>query len=196
MKKTLTLALALAAATILISLTFLFAHPLREIFMKAVATPLVESFLIVRWYVHRLPQLMLWALFTIIGSFIAIRCLLKAFPLPARRRKTVCYCSGSGELSDLRRISDIIAHTHRRPFARRRIASELVPLCTRLIAHRERIKLEQARERFESFDWCTNETAKEFFEFRHNYHGINRSKVFQARLSEIVSLLESYYQGA
>lgn len=178
-----------------VGLALVFAFPMRDAFMRLVVTPLIESFMILRWYVHRLSQLMLWVVFVIGASIIVIRSLTRAFPFPKRSPKQKYHFFQPDATNDLKRLSLIISHAHHRSFARRKIASELVPLCTRIIAHRERLKLQQARERFESFQWCDDEAVQDFFDYRRQYHGLGKARDFQARLGDVISFLERYYQG-
>jgi len=180
---------------IFISLTLVFAFPLRTIFMRSIVTPLIDSILVLRWYVHRLPQLMLWIILIIAGSIIAMRFLTRAFPFPKRRKTQRYSFSKPDARSDLQQLCTLIDRSSHHTFARRRIASELAPLCIRLIAHRERLQLGEASKRFKSFQWCDDEAVKTFFDFRQPYHSIKKGKAFRARLDHVVSFLERYYQG-
>ena len=75
------------------------------------------------------------------------------------------------------------------------MASELVSLCVRLIAQRERLPIHEARDRFESFEWCDEDGVRAFFNFRRQYYGVGRGRAFNARLRDVVSFLERYHQG-
>jgi hypothetical protein len=195
MNDKLKLFLILTGCIIFVATTLLFAFPLRDQFLKLVVTPIIESFMVLRWYIHRLPQLFLWITFVIIGAIVVIGLLRKSFPLPKRTSKPQYQSSTCDAISDLKRLSLLIAHTYYRPFSRRKIAAELVPLCVRLIAHRERLKLQQARERFESFQWCDNESVRSFFDYRHQYSTLGKGKNFKNQLNDVIASLEQYYQG-
>ncbi len=181
---------------IIASISFLFAFPLRAVFMSLVVTPLIHSFLVLRWYLHRLSQLVLWIIFVIAGAVVVLYALTRAFPPPKRRVRGRKYIFlSTATTSDLRRLTETIERAHRHPFSRRNIASKLVPLCVRLIAQRERIPLREARNRFESFKWCDDDAVRAFFNFRRQYHGVGRGRAFETRLRDVVSFLERYHQG-
>ena len=180
---------------LLIGITIAFAFPLRPLFIRLVVNPLIESFLVLRWYVHRLSQLLLWIVFVIIGALFPLHMLTRGY-FSKKREKKQKYIVIRSEGSELRQLAETISRTHHRPFARRRVASKLVPLCVRLIAQHEGLPLKEARERFESFQWCDNEAVKEFFTFRRQYYGFGKGRAFTARLHEVVSFLEEYHQGA
>ena len=180
---------------LLIGITLVFAFPLRPLFTRLVVKPLIESFLVLRWYVHRLPQLLLWIVFVIIGALVPLHMLTRDH-FSKKRAKKRKYILIRSEGSELHRLTETIIRAYHRPFARRRVASKLVPLCVRLIAQRESLPLKEARERFESFQWCDNGAVKEFFNFRRQYYGLGKGRAFASRLHEVVSFLEEYHQGA
>ncbi len=194
MSRKLALSLLALSFALVILLAVLFAFPLRHVFMNSVVTPLITSFLVFRWYLHRISQLVLWVGLVLAGGILMLWILFRTFPLPRseKRRKYVAVPAGE---TDLRRLAAMISRARRHPFARRRIASELVPLTVRLIAQRERISLPEARDRFESFAWCDDEAVPAFFDFRRRYYGAGLGKAFEKRLHEITAFLERYHQG-
>ncbi len=195
MSRRLALSLVVLSFVMLIGLAALFAFPLRDAFMSAVVAPLIESFHVLRWYIHRISQLVLWAVFVIAGGILTLLILTRAFPPPKRRKKGRYILVSSGTTSELKRLTTMINRAYRHPFARRRMASDLVSLSVQLIAQRERLPLKEARERFESFQWCDDDAIPAYFNFRRQYHGVGRGKVFDERLHDIVAFLERYHQG-
>jgi hypothetical protein len=179
---------------IAIGLSLAFAFPLRDAFRAAVAEPFISSFYLFRWYLHRISQAVLWGTFVLLGGFLLARSFAGAFP--SRRKEYQGRIRAATEpVSELDRLATIIGHTHRRPFARRRMAVELSRLAIRMIAKREGISLKEARTRFESFDWCSDGAIADFFSYRRQYHGLRRGRDFSMLLHKTVSFLERYYQG-
>ena len=194
MSRRLALFLMALSFVLLIAIAYAFSFPLRPLFTRLVVTPLIEAFLVLRWYVHRLSQVILWGAFVLAGAAIVLLVLVHRY-LPERKKKQR-YILIRSEGSELWRLTTAISHAHHRPFARRRVAGELVSLCVRLIAQHERLSLKEARERFESFQWCNDDEIREFFNFRRQYYGVGQGRVFEAKLRNLVSFLERYHQGA
>jgi len=195
MSRRLALSLVIVSSVTLIGLAAVFAFPLRGVFISAVVAPLVQSYQVLRWYIHRLPQLALWIAFVIAGAIILLRFLVRTFPPPKTEKKGRYVLVSSRRTSELKRLTTLIGRAQRHPFARRRMASDLVSLSVRLIAQRERLPLREARKRFESFEWCDDDSVPAFFNFRRQYYGVGRGKVFDKRLHEVVAFLEHYHQG-
>lgn len=195
MSRKLALSLIILSFALLISLAAVFAFPLRGAFMSVIVTPLIESFQVLRWYVHRISQVILWSVLVIVGGVLTLRMLTRTFPLPTteKRRRYVLVMSDTA--SDLRHLTMTINRTRRHPFARRRMASNLVSLSVQLIAQRERLPLREARERFESFAWCDDDAVPDYFNFRRQYYGVGKGKVFDEKLHATVAFLERYHQG-
>ena len=195
MSRKLALSLIATSFVVLLGIAFSLAFPLRPLFMKFVVAPLIESFLVLRWYVHRLSQFMLWIAFVTVGALVVVYILTRDNPRRKHEKRRRYILVKSDTASDLRRLTATINRAHHRPFARRRVASELVSLCVRLIAQQERLSLAEARERFESFQWCDDNAVEKFFNFRRQYYGVGLGKAFDRRLRETVAFLERYHQG-
>jgi len=195
MNRKLALSIVILSFALLIGLAAMFAFPLRGAFMSIVVTPLIESFQVLRWYLHRISQVILWSIIVIVGGVLTLRMFARTFPLPKseKRRKYVLVMSDTA--SELRRLTMTINRTRRHPFARRRMASNLVSLSVRLIAQRESLPLREARERFESFNWCDDDAVPDYFNFRRQYYGVGKSKLFNERLRATIAFLERYHQG-
>ncbi|HDL85189.1 MAG TPA: hypothetical protein ENH11_02495 [Candidatus Acetothermia bacterium] len=195
MSRKLALFLIILSFALIVFLALLFAFPLRHVFINGIVTPLIESFLVLRWYLHRISQPVLWGVLVMAGAIVMLRILLRTFPLPRFKEKERYIIVRSHRQSNLRRMITTIERAHRHPFARRKMASELVSLSVRLIAQRERLSLKEARDTFESFTWCDNDAIRAYFNFRRQYYGVGRGKAFDRRLHEIVAFLERYHQG-
>lgn len=194
MSRRLALSLLALSLALIVLLAVLFAFPLRHAFMNGVVTPLIRSFLVLRWYLHRISQLVLWAALVLAGGMLMLRVLLHTFPLQRPKKERYTFVTRQTQ-SDLKHLTTMIGRARRHPFARRRIASELVPLAVRLIAQRERLSLPEARDRFESFTWCDDDAVPAFFNFRWQYYGVGRGKSFDKKLHATVAFLERYHQG-
>ncbi len=179
---------------IAIGLSLAFALPLRNSFRSNVVEPFVSSFYLFRWYLHRISQAVLWAMFILGGGILLMNTFMRTFSSRKREDHSPNIVS-TVATSELNRLTTIISHTHRRPFARRRMTAELVGLAIRMIAKREGLSLKAARARFETFDWCDNEAIPGFFKYRRQYYGIRRGKDFNRLLKETISFFERYYQG-
>lgn len=195
MKGRLTLFTIVASVILATLLTVAFAFPLRHVFMSAIVTPLIESFSLLCWYIHRISQVVLWSALVLAGGLVTLRMFFRAFPLPRAGGDMRYVRVRARAKSDLARITDTINRARRHPFSRQRMASELVSLAVRLIAQRERLSLKEARNRFESFTWSDDKAVPLFFSFRRQYYGVGRGKVFDRRLHEVVAFLERYHQG-
>ena len=195
MSRKLALGLIVLSFALLIGLAAMFAFPLRGAFMSVIVTPLIESFHVLRWYIHRISQLLLWSVLIIAGAILTLRMLTRTFPFPKAEKRRRYVLVRSETANDVKDLTTTISRAHRHPFARRRMASSLVPLSVRLIAQRERLSLREARERFESFQWCDDDAIPAYFNFRRQYYGVGRGKVFDERVHDIVAFLERYHQG-
>ncbi|MEA3238351.1 MAG: hypothetical protein U9Q94_00985 [Candidatus Bipolaricaulota bacterium] len=195
MSHKLALGLIVLSFALLIGLAVMFAFPLRGAFVAALVTPLIESFRVLRWYIHRISQLVLWSVLVIAGAILTLRMLTRTFPLPRASKQRRYVLVRSETASELKRLTTMINRARRHPFARRRMASSLVPLSVHLIAQRERLPLREARERFESFSWCDDDAIPAYFNFRRQYYGVGKGRVFDERQHDIVAFLERYHQG-
>ena len=195
MSRKLALSILVLILAAIVLLAILFAFPLRHAFVSAVVTPLIRDALILRWYLHRISQSVLWIALVLAGSLLMLRVLLQTFPRPETSKKNRYRIVKTQEESDLKELTETISRARRHPFARRRVASRLVSLSVRLIAQRERLSLKEARERFEAFSWCDDDAVSAFFNFRWQYYGVGLGKAFDRRLHKTVEFLERYHQG-
>ncbi|MEA1871271.1 MAG: hypothetical protein U9N00_03665 [Candidatus Bipolaricaulota bacterium] len=180
-------------AVLMIVVTLLFLFPLRDFVRVGLVEPLITAYYIARWYLHRLPQLLLWAGLVLGASYFLFRAYHQAFPLAKQRVAMRRITTPLG--SDLQWLQQVIARARKRAFSRRLIASNLVHTAVRLIARREGLSLDEARERFETFEWCDDLVVKEFFRYRRTHYGWRRGVYFSDKLQRTISFLERYQQG-
>ncbi len=186
--------LLLVGLALTVGLSLLFVFPLREVFRTALLEPLIEGWHLARWYILRLPQVVLWTGFVLAAVAFLVWALLRGVgepPSPNLPEPT------SPRLpTEFERLSSLIARSRRGPFSRRRLAGELVGLCVRLIAGRDGLPLAAARARFEGFAWCDEPAVAAFFAYRRHYRGLGRRADFEEKLAKTVSFLERYQEGS
>ncbi len=177
---------------LMVTITLLFIFPLRDFVRVGLVEPLITAYYIARWYLHRLPQLLLWAGLVLGASYFLFRTYFRAFP-SAKERVAMRRITPLG--SDLDLLRRAIARTRKHSFSRRQIASDLVRTTVRLIARREGLSLDEARERFETFEWCNAHVVRDFFRYRRLHYGWKRGVDFSDKLQRTISFLEDYQQG-
>ena len=182
----------IVGAVLMVAITLLFLFPLRDFVRVGLVEPLITAYYIARWYLHRLPQLLLWAGLVLGASYFLFRTYFQAFPI-AKQRVAMRRFTPLG--SDLDRLRQMILRARKHSFSRRQIASELVRTTVRLIARREGLSLDEARERFETFEWCDTYVVRDFFRYRQLHYGWRPGVDFSDKLQRTISFLERYQQG-
>ncbi len=177
---------------LMVAITLLFLFPLRDFVRVGLVEPLITAYYIARWYLHRLPQLLLWAGLVLGATYFLFRAYFRAFPT-AKQRVAMRRFAPLG--SDLDRLRQMILRARKHSFSRRQIASELVRTTVRLIARREGLSLDEARERFETFEWCDAYVVRDFFRYRRLHYGWRPGVDFSDKLQRTISFLERYQQG-
>jgi hypothetical protein len=185
--------LVLAGVALVAGFSLLFVFPLREVFRTGLLQPLIETWHVIRWYVLRLPQIVLWIGLLIVAVVFLVRSLVKG--LGAGPASEEVEPPAPRSPTEFERLSWLIARARHRPFSRRRLAGELVAPCVRLVAGRERLPLAEARARFEGFGWCDEPAVARFFAYRKHYRGLSRRADFEENLEKTVSFLERYQEG-
>jgi len=182
-----------AGVVILIGITLAFLFPLRELVRTALVEPLIKGYYIASWYVRRLPQLLLWSGLSLLAALFLVRYTVRILG-PFSRPRTR-WTQTSTPPSELERLTAVIERAHRYPFSRRSLSSELVRLAVRLIARREGLSLDEARERFESFAWCDDPAVEGFFRYRRHYRGFGQGADFKRKLKQTIAFFERYQKG-
>jgi hypothetical protein len=182
----------IVGAVLMVAITLLFLFPLRDFVRVGLVEPLITAYYIARWYLHRLPQLLLWVGLVLGASYFLFRAYFQAFPT-AKQRVAMRRVTPLG--SDLNRLRQMILRARKHSFSRRQIASELVRTTVRLIARREGLSLDEARERFETFEWCDTYVVRDFFRYRQLHYGWRPGVDFSDKLQRTISFLERYQQG-
>jgi len=182
----------IVGVVLMVAITLLFLFPLRNFVRVALVEPLITAYYIARWYLHRLPQLLLWAGLVLGTSYLLFRAYYRAFP-PAKQRVAMRRIALLG--SNLDWLRQTIARARKHSFSRRQIASDLVRTAVRLIARREGLSLDEARDRFETFEWCDDCVVRDFFGYRRLHYGWRRGVDFSDKLQRTISFLERYQQG-
>ncbi len=173
-------------------LTVSFVLLLREGFRRAVVVPIIQAYLSVRFYSSRFPQFIIWSIpvfgMTVLLLTIYLRTVFTIL------QKEQAATSEKKEVDPLQTLAVMIFHARRRPFHRKMIVQKLKKTAIRIIAERTGLSLSEARERFESGDWCENRAVRNLF---FNTRGNNRlSKVhdFKWILDKAISVLENLEQ--
>jgi len=182
----------IVGTVLMVAITLLFLFPLRDFVRVGLVEPLITAYYIARWYLRRLPQLLLWAGLVLGATYFLFRAYYRTFP-PAKQRVAMRRITPLG--SDLDRLRQTIARARKHSFSRRQIASNLVHTTVRLIARREGLSLDEARERFETFEWCDDYVVRDFFGYRRLHYGWRPGVNFSDKLQRTISFLERYQQG-
>ncbi len=177
---------------LMVAITLLFLFPLRNFVRVGLVEPLITAYYIARWYLHRLPQLLLWVGLVLGATYFLFRAYFRTFPT-AKQHVAMRRFTPLG--SDLDRLRQMILRARKHSFSRRQIASELVRTTVRLIARREGLSLDEARERFETFEWCDAYVVRDFFRYRRLHYGWRPGVDFSDKLQRTISFLERYQQG-
>lgn len=185
--------IGLIAAGLVGLLTMLFVLFLQEGFRRAVAVPLIQAYLRLRFYSSLLPQLIIWSIPVLGTAALLLASYLRTVhTLP---REEVRKVTRKKEVDPLRALAVTISHARRRPFYRRMIMRELGKTAVRIIAKRKGLSLPEARKRFESGDWCENLAVRALFLYARGNGGLDKVHDFERRLDEAISVLEKLEQG-
>jgi len=185
--------IGLIAAGLVGLLTMLFVLFLQEGFRRALAAPLIQAYLRLRFYSSLLPQFIIWSIPVLGMAVLLLSSYLRT--VHALPREEARSRFRRREPDPLRALAATISHARRRPFYRRMIMRELEQTAVRIIAKREGLSPPEARKRFDSGDWCENRAVRDLFLYARGNGGLDKVYDFERRLEEAVSVLEKLEQG-
>jgi len=172
----------------------LFATVLRGGFRAAILAPLLQAYYLVRFYVVRLPQRLVWVVPLLSVGALLVRVAFRALGPPpkkaSRRRPT------NVPVDELEQLATAIDRAGYRPFCRKRVTNELAGITARMIARQERIPLAEARANLEAEKWGGDPIVQAFFRTdKKKRRRARRTVRFEEQLRRTVSFLERYSQG-
>jgi len=172
----------------------LFATLLRGGFRNAILVPLFQGFYIIRFYVVRLPQQLLWAVPLLLVGALLLSVTFRALGPPAKstaRQRPV-----DRTVDELERTAAAINAARYRPFYCKRVTHALEEIAVRMIARQERCPLSDARARLEGGKWGDDPIAQAFFHTDKKKRRLARRRIhFNGQLRHTVHILERYGQG-
>jgi hypothetical protein len=172
----------------------LFVTFLRGGFRDAILVPLFQGFNIIRFYVLRLPQQLLWAVPLLLVGALLVRVTFRALGPPAKRpaRKR----PGDRPVNELEQMAAVINTARYRPFYRKKVADELEKIATRMIARQESCPLDDARVCLKAGEWGDDPIVQAFFRTDKKKRRLaRRTNHFNDQLRHTVQILERYSQG-
>jgi len=174
-----------------VGLTAAFSPAFREELRLLIVVPFLQAYYVVRFYLDRLPQLLLWLVPLCVLAVLTVRAVLRPVHVPRRRRRWIDPPWREGELLVLgRRI-----HTARiSRFGRMRVSRRAAGIAMRLIASHRGASLEEARASLRRKDWCDDKAVASFLQPHAHSGRLGEGKDFQRRLDRVVSYLEQYHQ--
>lgn len=172
----------------------LFATILRGGFRAAILAPLLQGFYLVRFYVLRLPQQLLWVVPLLLVGALLVRVAFRA--LGPQPRRTYQQPSTRVVVDELERLATTINYAQYRSFHRERVVNELSKITARLIARQEQIGVDEAQSRLEAGTWGDDPVVRAFFRTdKKKWRRAHRMARFDEQLRHTVHILERYSQG-
>ncbi len=172
----------------------LFATVLRGGFRAAILAPLLQAFYLVRFYVVRLPQQLVWVAALLFVGALLVRVAFRALGPPPKKASR--QRSADAAVDELERLAVVIDRAEYRPFYRELMTNILAAITARMIARQERIPLAEARANLAAGKWGDDPVVQAFF--RTDKKKLRRSRRtvrFEEQLRRTVSSLERYSQG-
>jgi hypothetical protein len=186
--------LVLAGGTVAFSL--LFALAFREDLDRHVARPLLEAYTIAKWFFAQFHQGMLWGALVLVGGYFAFRShveLARATPARTRHRGG----RRKGNPTELERLTTALRRAAYHPMARAALVHELASTAALLVANREGLPREVARQRVADGTWHDAPGIRDFLRVSPSQRGPGvMDKAFNDKLAGAVALLERYAKGA
>lgn len=176
-----------------IGFSVLFATVLRGGFRATVLVPLLQGFYLVRFYVARLPQKLVWVVLLLSVGVLLVRVAFRALgppPKQAPERRPP-----GTTVDELERLAAVIDRARHRPFYREWVINELGGITARMIARQERISPAEARARLKAGTWSDDPVVQSFFRADTKRRRARRTIRFEDQLQHTVSFLERYSQG-
>jgi hypothetical protein len=174
-----------------LTLLLLYSEPLRRAILEPV-TWIVND---IQQSLSTLPQALLWTIGLLIGSFVLVvswkRVLGGSSSRSDHRRWAVVKPSNKNAIESLARDLD---RSRRRHVSRVRVVRELSILAIRLIAQREGLSLEEARNLLNSGQWPDDPRVRQFFASRRDgQRGVPKQSFLEA-VAYTLAHLERYHQ--
>ena len=172
-----------------------FATVLRGGFRAAILTPLLQGFYLVRFYVLRLPQQLLWVVPLLVVGVFLVRVAFRA--LGPRPRHTHLQPPTRVVVDELERLAATINHAQHSSFNQKRVVNELSKITARLIARHEQIRINDAQRCLGAGTWGDDPVVQAFFrtDKKKRRRRARRTDRFNEQLQHTVHILERYSQG-
>ncbi len=180
---------AFATAVLLAALVLFFFYP--EILRVHVLVPLIQAYFISRFYLEFVPQIILWLVPPAIVLLIMGRRFVRwsRQGRPTRHYEPTPIAPGEGELA---RLAHQVHRAHTSRFARVRLSRTLVEIGARLIAGREGMALQRARQELQNGYWRDSASIQQFLTPRRHYTLRQSETGFEDTLQEVIEHLEQY----
>ena len=176
-----------AVLTVSIVLFYNYAEELRI----HVLQPVIQAYVLLRYYVEFVPQLFLWMIPLLLVSLIMIRRAVRWSQRGrlTQPRRTQPIAPREGELA---RLTRQVHRAHHSRFARVRLSRTLVEIGARLVAGREGTSLWRARQQLADGYWRNARSVHHFLIPRRQYTARQSGHDFERSLRKTVEHLEEF----
>jgi len=182
---------ALVALVVALTLFLLYNEPLRRAILEPVTWILND----IRHALAPLPQALLWAIGLLVGCAVllvswrrALRCTRSR---PARTRRFPVKPHNANAIATL---ATDLHRARKHHVSRSRIVRELAMLAERMIAKREGIGIDQARQMIHSGEWPADPEMRRFFASRRTGAAAIPKQQFLEAVETALQFLDRYYQ--